>query len=449
MTLSGTTSRSNTSGTADTARARRVTRTSAAERNRRKRKRITTGILLVLGIVVLFGLSQMGTALWTVLRGIRTELTEQVPVPKPGQNINVLFLGLDVVIKADGTVDLDTPLRSSRSRTDTMILISVDPETNVAALISIPRDSRVTIPGRGIDKINAAHVYGGPQLAMQTVGNLLGIDVHYYVRTNYAGVQAIVDSVGGVEINVESAMKYTDPYQNLYIDLEKGLQVLDGDKALQFLRYRSDGGDIKRIARQQQFIGALIRKVTSFSTVFRAQSLAREVVKFIDTNMATADMWQFISVAAKINDPSLEMVTLPGDARDIKDEGRPTLSYWVLDDDGTEDIVDRLVWGIDKEGNAGITVRVLNGSGVSGMAARMARQLEGDGFKIVEVANASDSDKTTTFVISHTTDNTVSDRVVRSLMRYTPEVEVVREMIAEPPCNITIIVGKDFSLAQK
>ncbi len=394
----------------------------------------------------MFGVFHLGTAVWRVLTGIRTHLAEPVAIPRPGQNINVLFLGLDVTV-IDGKAVLDAPLRSSRSRTDTMILISADPTTHEASLISIPRDSRCYIPGKQWDKINAAHVYGGPQLAMQTVERLLNIPVHYYVRTNYAGVEAIVNCIGGVDIDVEKDMWYRDPYQDLYIDLKKGPQNLDGDKALQYLRYRSDGNDITRIGRQQKFIGALVQKVLSFGTVFRAQSLASEVVKYIDTNMDPGDMWQFITLASRINDPSLEMVTLPGTAQDITEEGRGTLSYWVLDRAETDDVIDRLVWGIDKQANADIRVRVLNGSGVSGIAADMAAKLRADGFQVVDVGNASTKDNVTTSIISHSADKAVSDRVVRSVIPYAPDAEVVREMVKDPPCDVTVIVGKDYSVA--
>lgn len=415
-----------------------------------KQNRRALGIgLLALAVLAAYMVYSVTTALWTVIQGVQTPMSEPVPVPRPGENINVLFLGLDAVVDSTGRVNLDAPLRSSRSRTDTMMLITVDPATNEAALISIPRDSRCLIPGRGWEKAAHAHAYGGPTLAMKTVELMLGIDVHYYVRTNYHGVEAIVNALGGVALEVEKRMYYEDPYQDLLIDLEPGVQVLDGDKSLQYLRYRNEGGDIARIARQQKFISALVDKVTTFSTVFRANALAKEAVKYIDTNMSTSEILEYGVLAARITDPNIVMETLPGRVQNVSDNGGPALSYWVLDEAGTRDIVDRLVWRIDKEANAQITVRVLNGSGQAGEAARMAERLAADGFEVVDIANAPETGHETTQIISHIGDQAVSDAVARSVMRYVDEPEALRDVIDDPPADVTVIVGRDFSVASR
>lgn len=412
------------------------------------RRSIVIG-LLAAAVLAAYTVYSVTTALWTVVQGIQTPMTEPVPVPRPGENINVLFMGLDAVVDSAGRVNLDAPLRSSRSRTDTMMLITVDPVTNEVALISIPRDSRCEIPGRGWEKAAHAHAYGGPTLAMKTVELMLGIDVHYYVRTNYHGVEAIVNALGGVEVEVEKRMYYEDPYQDLLIDLEPGVQVLDGDKSLQYLRYRNEGGDIARIGRQQEFVSALVDKVMSFSTVFRANALAKEAVKYIDTNMSTSEILEYGVLAARITDPQIVMETLPGRVQNVSDNGGPALSYWVLDDAGTRDIVDRLVWRIDKEANAQITVRVLNGSGLAGDAARMAERLAADGFEVVGIANAPETSHETTQIISHVGDQAVSDAVARSVMRYIDEPEALRDLVDDPPADVTVIVGRDFSVASR
>jgi len=400
-------------------------------------------ILLAVGLVAAYVLYSVGGAVLLVIRGIHNPNTVPVPIPRPGQNINLLFLGLDAVINpVTGKVDLNAPLRGSYSRTDTMILLSVDPVTNEAAMISIPRDSRCLIPGRSWDKINHAHAYGGPALAMKSVEGLLGIDVHYYVRTNYHGVESVVNVLGGVDLFVEKDMHYLDPYQDLVIDLKKGQQTLDGDKSLQYLRYRNDGGDIARIGRQQKFIGALIRKVVSFGTVFRAQSLAREVIKYIDTNIPAGQVLEYAMLAARINDPSIEMATLPGEAKYVAG-----ISYWVLDEEGTRDIVDRLVWRIDKEANAAITVRVLNGTSTPGLAAEMAARLRRDGFDVVEVTNAPARNHERTSVISHVGDKTVAESVARSVMRFAQDPEALQDTMREPAAQVTVIVGTDFPIA--
>src|SRR5690606_33450199 len=123
------------------------------------------------------------------------------------------------------------------ARTDTMILFSWDKQTGTIGALSIPRDTRVQIPGRrGYDRVNAAHAIGGPELAVRTVEQLTGVDVDYYVRLDFEGFQRIVDTLGGVVIDVERAMHYSDSAQGLYIDLKPGIQLLDGAQALQYVR---------------------------------------------------------------------------------------------------------------------------------------------------------------------------------------------------------------------
>src|SRR5690606_29379418 len=123
---------------------------------------------------------------------------------------------------------------------------SVDRRTGSIAALAIPRDTRARIPGRaGFDRINVAHAIGGPTLAVQAVESLLGIAIDHYVRVDFAGFEALIDALGGVVIDVEKRMYYEDHAQGLVIDLQPGLQLLDGAKALQYVRYRSDGyGDV-------------------------------------------------------------------------------------------------------------------------------------------------------------------------------------------------------------
>lgn len=423
---------------------------NAAPRGARRRPgRSALWLLLGLVLAVALVMGFVGSAILTVIRGVHSPLGGQVSVPKPGQRVNVLFLGLDAAVDGSGRV-IDVPLRESRSRTDTMILASLNPETREASLISIPRDTRAFLPGWGWDKINAAHVWGGPLLAMQAVEHLLGIPVHYYIRTNFEGVRAVVEALGGVRIDVEMDMEYEDPVQNLVIDLKKGSQMLDGDQALQYLRYRNGGGDIARIGRQQKFIAAVVRQAVSVGTLLRAQSLARELIKYIDTNLTTTEILDFALLASRIDDPELETATLPGSDKWITDPGRPQLSYWVLDEEATERLTKRMVWDIDPDENAGVRVRVLNGCGVNGAAAQMAAKLEADGFQVVAVGNAEDySADAETQVVVHTSDAEPGKRVVRSVLRYAEKAGLFSDVLGDVDFDVTVVVGKDFTLAQR
>src|SRR5690606_13458695 len=122
-------------------------------------------------------------------------------------------------------------------RTDTIILATIDKAEGSIHAVAIPRDTRVRIPGRsGYDRINAAHAYGGPKLAVRTVEELLGIEIDYYVRIDYEGFETIIDTLGGVVIDVERPMRYVDRAQGLDIDLKPGVQLLNGKQALDYVR---------------------------------------------------------------------------------------------------------------------------------------------------------------------------------------------------------------------
>jgi len=149
-------------------------------------------------------------------------------------------------------------------RTDSIILVHVPAGDGKAALISLPRDSYLPIPGHGHNKINAAYTLGGPKLLVQTIEAVTDVRIDGYVEIGFGGFSSVVDSLSGVDICVAKAMK--DPRAG--INLKAGCQTLDGPKALGYVRarYSDPLGDIGRVARQRQFLGAIMHKAASPST---------------------------------------------------------------------------------------------------------------------------------------------------------------------------------------
>ncbi len=228
--------------------------------------------------------------------------------------VNVLLMGVD---------SLDA--KKSNTRTDTMMLLSFDPKTSKASVVSIPRDTRVKIRGRsGYDKINAANVYGGVDLAVKTVKDLLGVPVHHYVKVDYQALFKTVDDIGGVEVDVPIRMKYNDPYASppLHIDLQKGKQVLDGSKAMQFLRFRKGSKgypgypdqDLGRIKAQQSFLDATIRKLLTPSSILKIPDYVQTLFMYVETDMRIKDMLDMAYMAKEINPDEMTKTTLPGTA---------------------------------------------------------------------------------------------------------------------------------------
>lgn len=236
--------------------------------------------------------------------------------------LNILLLGVD-------------QRENEPARSDTIILASLNLTDKKAYLLSIPRDTRVAIPGRsGKTKLNHAHAYGGPDLAVDTVEDFLDIPVHYYVETNFDGFEGIIDILGGITLNVEYRMDV--PLEN--IDLQPGLQKLDGHDALSYVRWRDDGtGDIGRIKRQQKFFQALSDQAMQFSTIWKIPELLGEINKHVKTDLSLTKMVTLGNKFKDLENIQLETIMVPGAPEDINGG-----SYWIADEDALADIVDRI-----------------------------------------------------------------------------------------------------------
>ncbi|MFF2909572.1 LCP family protein [Paenibacillus sp. NPDC057934] len=202
--------------------------------------------------------------------------------------VNILLMGVD----ARGVKKGEVP------RSDTMLVASLDPLKKKISVFSILRDTYVSIPDHGKERINTAIIYG-PNTAMQTVGDLLGIPIQYYVYTDFQGFIKLVDAVGGVDYDVEKDMVYKTIADGpeYDIDLKKGFQHLDGNMALQYVRFRHDAtSDFTRTERQRAFLKVVADKLKSTTTLFKLPSILSDVSPYIDTNLTLTDMAKLASV---------------------------------------------------------------------------------------------------------------------------------------------------------
>ena len=396
----------------------------------RRRKRILFYIFcLVLGLVLLFS-----TAYWSY-----THRFPQAALRQGDPNItNILLLGVDSGV-AEG------------SRSDSIILVSVDKRTGSIAALAIPRDTRTRIPGRsGLDRINVAHAIGGPALAVQAVENLLGIEIDHYVRVDFAGFEALIDALGGVVIDVEKRMYYEDHAQGLVIDLEPGPQLLNGAKALQYVRYRSDGfGDVTlvnpakdeyagRVERQLKFARALIQQALSVKNLLHAPEVLEELREVVTSDLSVPEALSLLMAVKDLRAGQIETAVLPGTAQTVGGA-----SYWIPDPVKTRELVDRM---IARRGDV-VRVEVLNGNGVSGVASRVADQLRRQGFHVVAVGNADRFDYEKTEVIAHRGASSSAEQVAKALgkgvaMRGQPGFQPIYSSDAD----VTVILGRDYRI---
>ncbi|MCL6557359.1 MAG: LCP family protein [Firmicutes bacterium] len=238
------------------------------------------------------------------------------------------------------------------ARTDTIIVAHVEAAEKRLSLLSIPRDTRVYIPGYGMDKINAANVYGGPELVRKVVSDLVGMPVKYYALTNLEGFREIVDTLGGVTLEVDKRMYYYDPVDGpeYAIDLQPGVQRLDGKKALQYVRYRNDPlGDITRTERQLKFLKALAAEVMQADTLLKLPRLVPQISRSLDTNLGLRQMVTLAQVAKNFNQMEILTQTLPGHFLQL--EGA---SYWAVDSQQAR----KVAYSLFKDG---LVVKVVDG----------------------------------------------------------------------------------------
>ncbi len=218
-----------------------------------------------------------------------TAVAAAPPVWEGTEPVNILLMGVDSRQSNDGEVP----------RSDTMLVASLDPVKKTIHLFSILRDTYVDIPGHDQNRINSAITHG-PTTAMQTVSDVLGIPVQYYVYTDFQGFIKLVDAVGGIDFNVEKDMHYVSAADKheYDIDLKAGMQHLDGKTALQYVRFRHDAmSDFSRTERQRAFLTAVGDKLKSTTSIMNLPDILQQVNPYIDTNLSVDDLWKLASVA--------------------------------------------------------------------------------------------------------------------------------------------------------
>lgn len=366
---------------------------------RRRRKRLATTIAVMVGVLLIAG----AVGAYAYYRNIGSKingvfnadpelakLLDEGKATPPGDPFYMVLMGSD------------TRPGQAQQRTDSLIVARIDPKNKKIALMSIPRDTRVAIPGKWTTKINAASVYGGPTLVIKTVKELTGLPITHYANLNFNGFRDVVDAIGGVWIDVPKDIYDTQAsaFGKKYATVKKGYQKLDGRHALTFVRTRHTlvDGDFGRMRNQQAFIKALASQALSLSNVFKASSIIDAIASNLDTDLTPAQMADLALQFKGMKSSDIDSANAPGAAKYV--DG---VSYVVLDEDKLADMLSQMKKGLPlepekvtgtasttptttvKPGDFKLTIR--NGAGVSGLGKQCSDFLVSKGFKVAETGN--------------------------------------------------------------
>lgn len=276
-------------------------------------------------------------------------------------------------------------------RTDTIMVVSLRVDDGRVGVISVPRDTRVMLPSGSFNKVNLMFTTYGPKALMDAVSRLLGVPVDGYVQVDFRAFEHVIDTLGGIEVTIPKPMRYVDRAQGLTIDLPAGRQVLDGQEALEFVRFRADGmGDVSfdpgtgeyfgRVQRQQQFVKALAEAMSQPRVLMRLPRLVRQVYGMVETDLPLDLALAAASWAMRRRHLEMEAAVLPGMPGTVAGA-----SYWLPDVSEAHRMAARMLRAAVLSNGP---VAVLNASGVGGSARRVAERLEEAGIQVVRVANA-------------------------------------------------------------
>jgi len=325
---------------------------------------------VLVALIVMFG----------SLHNVPVSLLAKWPYPLK-ERTNVLIMGLDRTVS-----ERDRNVVYPVIRTTVLIGASFDPASRHVYLLSIPRDTRTTVPGHGTMKINAAYARGVAPLAIRTTENLLGVSFPYYIAIPERGFVHLIDAVGGINIHIDKDLNYDDNWDGLHIHLRKGYRRLGGKAAMEFTRFRHDAmGDIGRIEREQQVMSALIDELRRPQVAAHMDRILGVFRDDITTNLSQDQLITLALFGVRLPKGAMIRETLPG--RFAVDG----TSDWLADPRDDRDVVARLFFDVDAAALASTKVEIINASPDRGALVDPLARLDALGVQVVRVMTTSDA----------------------------------------------------------
>ncbi len=359
--------------------------------------------------------------------------------PSGNKPVNILLLGMDI---GDPNQEDNKEIK----RTDTIMVVNYNPETDKITTVSVPRDTLIQNNGNSV-KINSAFAIGGYSRIKTEVEGLLNVNINYIVKVDYDAFVDIIDAIGGVKMKIERNMIYDDEGQNLHINFKAGETVkLDGQKAQEFFRWRknNDGsgfanGDLDRIQNQQKFIAKVIDKCTNPLIVFRIPKIMSAIGNNVETNMSPFSIIKYGLKFMGVSNNDISMLTAAGTPKTINGQ-----SFLVFDKNSNKDIISQLASsevssqsenGISKEN---IKIKILNATKINGLASELKINMNNIGYTKIDTGNTELSDKTVILSNNKNMLKTISkDLDIKNSGKKDDKAEY-------KDYDVIIILGKDF-----
>jgi LCP family protein required for cell wall assembly len=424
-----------------------------------------------------------------VVRGGASGATGVTGVPLPDyerkERVNILLLGIDK--RPDEVV----------ARTDTMILITVDPNAKTAGMLSIPRDLWVSIPGYNEDRINKAYLFGetyaypggGPALAMKTVQYNLGVPVHFYVQVDFDGFRQIVDTLGGIDIYVPETIDDPDfPDNNYGFDpfyIEAGQHTLDGYNTLRYARTRATAGaDFARAGRQQAVLLAIKDKALQLNMIPKIPELWNTMAGTIETDLQLVDIVELSQLGDEIDPAGIQSVVIDSkltydyivpetraqvlipyrdkigaviDEMFVETEAAPAEGPTQAEIEAAQTAqaqarAQEIETNVQRQeelksflAQEGATLVVQNGTNISGLASQTASYLRQNGFNILQFGLADNSNYPHTVIVVYNESKVYTLQVLAALFEVDEE-NIRRSPNLKSDVDFRVIIGSDFEL---
>lgn len=396
---------------------------------------------IILGVISLF----LTFTVFSIISGfialmeVGSQSMPKASNPSGNKPVNILLLGMDI---GDPNQEDNKDIK----RTDTIMVVNYNPETDKITTVSVPRDTLIQNNGNSV-KINSAFAIGGYSRIKTEVEGLLNVNINYIVKVDYDAFVDIIDAIGGVKMKIERNMIYDDEGQNLHINFKAGETVkLDGQKAQEFFRWRknNDGsgfanGDLDRIQNQQKFIAKVIDKCTNPLIVFRIPKIMSAIGNNVETNMSPFSIIKYGLKFMGVSNNDISMLTAAGTPKTINGQ-----SFLVFDKNSNKDIISQLASsevlsksenGISREN---IKIKILNATKINGLASELKINMNNIGYTKIDTGNTELSDKTVILSNNKNMLKTISkDLDIKNSGKKDDKAEY-------KDYDVIIILGKDF-----